>query len=185
MHQPQTTIMLAPRAIRAPTPSTCLLRTSRLRPQYRQQQKQSIGFAQMEHNAHNGQRVHHQVRQRPFSTGKGGSRRKQEGEPFHRRLGKALRDTKIRWYPIPAALGIGFLGLAQFYRVNQREKKARREEEENEKSTRRKRIRPNGPWYACHICLYIYIYIFSRYVPFKVLTDTLSTGKSKSCQRSP
>ncbi|KFY06018.1 hypothetical protein V491_08905, partial [Pseudogymnoascus sp. VKM F-3775] len=99
----------------------------------------------MDHNGHNGRRGH-QPGKRPFSTGKGGKRKQEQGEPFHRRLGRALRDTRIRWYPIPAALGIGFLGLAQLYKVNEREKKARREEEEGEKPYRRKRIRPTGPW---------------------------------------
>ena len=139
--------MRAPRTLRAsPSPSTCLLRTSHQRPQFRYQQ-QSNRFVQMDHNGHNGRRGH-QPGKRPFSTGKGGRRKQEQGEPFHRRLGRALRDTKIRWYPIPAALGIGFLGLAQLYKVNEREKKARREEEEGEKPYRRKRIRPTGPWYA-------------------------------------
>ncbi|OBT40751.1 hypothetical protein VE00_09284 [Pseudogymnoascus sp. WSF 3629] len=137
--------MRAPRTLRAsPSPSTCLLRTSHQRPLFRYQQ-QSSRFVQMDHNGHNGRRGH-QPGKRPFSTGKGGRRKQEQGEPFHRRLGRALRDTKIRWYPIPAALGIGFLGLAQLYKVNEREKKARREEEEGEKPYRRKRIRPTGPW---------------------------------------
>lgn len=103
----------------------------------------------MDHNGHNGPRARgHQPGKRPFSTGRGGRRKQEQGEPFHRRLGRALRDTKIRWYPIPAALGIGFLGLAQLYKVNEREKKAIREQEEGEKPYRRKRIRPTGPWYA-------------------------------------
>jgi phosphatidylserine decarboxylase len=101
-----------------------------------------------------------------FSTSRTSRQQNGEGEPFHRRLRKALRETKIKWYPIPAALGIGFLGLGQLYRVNEREKKARREEEDNEaylksvgkangsegtdlegRPYRRKRIRPSGPWY--------------------------------------
>lgn len=87
-----------------------------------------------------------------------------EKEPFHRRLRKALGQTKVKWYPIPAALGIGFLGLGQLYRVNEREKKARREEEEEAllkfsrngedsegtdaqgRKFKRQRIRPSGPW---------------------------------------
>ena len=73
--------------------------------------------------------------------------------PFTTRLRVALRNTKVQWYPIPVGLGIGFLGLAQFYRV-QRWEKSRREEEDEEddrraregKPRKRKRIKPSGPW---------------------------------------
>jgi phosphatidylserine decarboxylase len=90
-------------------------------------------------------------------------------DSFGTRLRKALSETKIKWYPIPVGLGIGFIGLAQLYRVNEREK-ARREEEWDDdgyvKSTgsngeggekdsegrpkRRKRIKPTGPWCVFH-----------------------------------
>ena len=76
-------------------------------------------------------------------------------ESFRSRLGEALRNTKIEWKPIPIGLGIGFLGLLQFYRVQQREQ--RRQEEESSgsgsnsepggKPKKRERIRPSGPWY--------------------------------------
>ncbi len=71
-----------------------------------------------------------------------------------------MAETKIRWYPIPVGLGIGFLGLLQFYKVNEREK-ARREEEDEAflksvgtgeerdsegRPKKRQRIRPTGPW---------------------------------------
>ena len=70
-----------------------------------------------------------------------------------RKLGDALRDTKVVWRPIPIALGIAFLGAFQFYRVQKREK-ARAEEdrlakedaEHGDKPKRRQRIRPSGPW---------------------------------------
>jgi phosphatidylserine decarboxylase len=67
-------------------------------------------------------------------------------------LRKALAETKIKWYPIPVALGIAFLGLGQLYRVNEREKAKRinEEREDGEEPTgrpkRRERIRPTGPW---------------------------------------
>jgi phosphatidylserine decarboxylase len=88
-------------------------------------------------------------------------------DSFGTRLRKALGETKIKWYPIPAAVGIGFLGLGQFYRVNEREKARRAEEWDDDgsvKSTgsgsdseggesrgrprRRERIRPTGPWFV-------------------------------------
>lgn len=87
-------------------------------------------------------------------------------ESFGTRLRRALNHTKIKWYPIPVGVGIGFLGLGQMYRVNEREKAKRLGWEEEEaflKSTgsggeerdgtlgrrpkRRERIRPTGPWY--------------------------------------
>lgn len=114
-------------------------------------------------SARNGYGTGGQIRhKRQFSQT--ASRKNPEREPFHRRLRKALRETKIKWYPIPAVLGIGFLGLGQLYRVNEREKKARRDEEAeallrysngNDASVgtdsqgrkfKRKRIRPSGPW---------------------------------------
>lgn len=86
-------------------------------------------------------------------------------ESFGTRLRKALSETKIKWYPIPVGLGIGFLGLVQFYRVNERERVRREEEWEDDgylrtarsggengdggvegRPKRRKRIRPSGPW---------------------------------------
>ncbi|PVH86964.1 phosphatidylserine decarboxylase-like protein proenzyme [Cadophora sp. DSE1049] len=84
-------------------------------------------------------------------------------DSFGTRLRKALNETKIKWYPIPVGLGIGFLGLGQLYRVNEREKARIREEEReddgmvkivgsggegepNGRPKRRERIRPTGPW---------------------------------------
>lgn len=62
---------------------------------------------------------------------------------FSQRLGDALRNTKIQWYQIPVGLGIGFLGLVQFYKVSARE---REKQEGGEKPKPRQRIRPDGPW---------------------------------------
>lgn len=73
---------------------------------------------------------------------------------FSQRLGEALRKTKVQWYRIPVGLGIGFLGLVQFYKVSSREKdKEKRKElqdvqEEGKKPRRRARVRPEGPWYV-------------------------------------
>lgn len=92
-------------------------------------------------------------------------RTKQHGQQQHRkasfsaRLRTALASTPVKWYPIPAALGIASLGVLQFYRVQKREYHARETanediahaEEENldpKRPQRRKRIRPSGPWYA-------------------------------------
>lgn len=88
-------------------------------------------------------------------------------ESFGTRLRKALNDTKIKWYPIPVGVGIGFLGLGQLYRVNEREKTQRRAEWDNDglvksvgtdsnngdgklerKPKRRERIKPTGPWFV-------------------------------------
>ena len=88
-------------------------------------------------------------------------------DSFGTRLRKALGETKIKWYPIPAAVGIGFLGLGQLYRVSEREKARQREEWDDDgyvKSTgsggsagekdsegrpkRRHRITPTGPWFV-------------------------------------
>ncbi|EOD47036.1 putative phosphatidylserine decarboxylase proenzyme protein [Neofusicoccum parvum UCRNP2] len=49
-------------------------------------------------------------------------------ESFRARLSEALRNTKIEWKPIPIALGVGFLGAFQFYRI-QRDAKAKQDDE--------------------------------------------------------
>ena len=93
-------------------------------------------------------------------------------DSFGTRLRKALSETKIKWYPIPVGLGIGFLGLVQFYKVNERERLRREEEWEDDgyvkitgsgeengdgrpggRPKRRERIRPSGPWYASRVML--------------------------------
>ena len=79
---------------------------------------------------------------------------------FGTRLQTALRNTKVKWKPIPVGLGISFLGAVQFYRVRQREKQQHQQEEEDlnaeeehhnngekkGKPRKRERIRPSGPW---------------------------------------
>lgn len=101
---------------------------------------------------------------RNFSSTRQCRQKTQYKDSFGRRLRKALGDTKIKWYPIPVGVGIGFLGLGQLYRVNEREKARRREEEQDDgyvkiggesgngqdgqggRPKRRERIRPTGPW---------------------------------------
>ncbi|OJJ45697.1 hypothetical protein ASPZODRAFT_133556 [Penicilliopsis zonata CBS 506.65] len=77
-----------------------------------------------------------------YGTGKGS---------FGSRLRFALRTTKIEWYPIPVGLGIGLLGLLQFYKSQRKEKERLEREAAGEvwqdgKPPRRERIRPSGPW---------------------------------------
>lgn len=76
----------------------------------------------------------------------------QQKDGFGSRLRAALKDTKVQWYPIPVGLGIGFLGLVQFYKTQAREKeRLEREASTSEPGARpkkRPRIRPDGPWYA-------------------------------------
>lgn len=75
------------------------------------------------------------------------SSRKEQNENFSSRLGRAWSNTKIEWHPIPIGLGIGFLGLLQFYRTNRDTERLKAQElEEDGKVPRRKRVRPSGPW---------------------------------------
>lgn len=74
-------------------------------------------------------------------------------ESFRYRLRAALKNTKVEWKPIPIGLGIGFLGLLQFYKVSAREKRLIEEEEaalngddDGTRPKKRPRIRPSGPW---------------------------------------
>lgn len=81
---------------------------------------------------------------RNFSSSNSGKRPR-----FSQRLGEALRNSKITWYHIPVGVGIGFLGLVQFYKVTAREERKRQQEADgtrDEKPRRRPKIRPEGPW---------------------------------------
>lgn len=78
---------------------------------------------------------------------------------FRARLRVALRDTKVKWYPIPIGLGIGFLGFTQLYRQQQQRERLAHDEsvrsdqepegdhqDKEGRPRKRKRIRPSGPW---------------------------------------
>lgn len=71
---------------------------------------------------------------------------------FSARLRHALKNSKIQWYRIPVGLGIGFLGLVQFYKVRNRqaaeENGGEGAVEAAPKPKKRPRIRPDGPWYG-------------------------------------
>jgi hypothetical protein len=99
------------------------------------------------------QRIYPFHRSQPFSASARLYRqRRDHKDSFGTRLRKALSETKIKWHPIPVALGIAFLGLSQLYRVNEREKVKRQDEELDDqvestgRPKRRERIRPTGPW---------------------------------------
>lgn len=67
-----------------------------------------------------------------------------EGEKFTTRAGRAWRNTKIEWKPIPVALGIGFLGFWQFLRIQRRERESADAEAGTGPVPKRERIRPSG-----------------------------------------
>lgn len=75
-------------------------------------------------------------------------------ESFRSRLNAALKGTKIKWEPIPIALGVGFLGLWQVYRIQRRETHTQRNPGDDSETVvdqqgrprKRDRIRPSGPW---------------------------------------
>lgn len=75
-------------------------------------------------------------------------------ESFRSRLNSALKNTKVKWEPIPIALGIGFLGVWQLYKVQTREKHTGRDTGDDTETVvdqhgtpkKRERIRPSGPW---------------------------------------
>lgn len=56
--------------------------------------------------------------------------------------------SKITWYQLPIGVGIGFMGLMQFYKTSTREAEKQKELGEMESGTpkKRERIRPDGPW---------------------------------------
>ncbi|KAH8699051.1 putative phosphatidylserine decarboxylase [Talaromyces proteolyticus] len=72
---------------------------------------------------------------------------KKGGESFASEAGKAWRNTKIEWHPIPIGLGVLFLGLFQFYRAQRDAERLRNNENgDGDSPPQRKRIRPSGPW---------------------------------------
>ncbi|KAI1354944.1 phosphatidylserine decarboxylase-domain-containing protein [Xylaria sp. FL0043] len=76
-------------------------------------------------------------------------RASQNQDRFSSRLRRALNDSKIKWYPIPVGLGIGFLGFVQFYKTQARERERLEREasqEEEPRPKKRPRVRPDGPW---------------------------------------
>lgn len=63
------------------------------------------------------------------------------------RADSKVHDSKIHWYPIPVGLGVGFLGLVQFYKVYTREQEKETEDgEPGQRPKKRPRVRPDGPW---------------------------------------
>lgn len=74
------------------------------------------------------------------------TRRVQERRLFSQQHSKRPKPSgKIEWYPIPIALGVGFLGLMQGYKVYTREEK-QEDGDLEPKPKKRARIRPEGPW---------------------------------------
>lgn len=93
--------------------------------------------------------------QRFSTSARAGQEHYRNKRSFGTRLRTALQKTKVQWkYRIPVGLGIGFLGIAQFYRVQERERKRHQKEQDALESSgdsksrprKRKRIRPSGPW---------------------------------------
>ncbi|POS79380.1 phosphatidylserine decarboxylase [Diaporthe helianthi] len=74
------------------------------------------------------------------------SQKSQQRPRFTSRLRMALGKSKTEWYFIPVGVGIGFLGLAQGYKVYTREKERQEDDEFDSKPKRRPRVRPEGPW---------------------------------------
>jgi phosphatidylserine decarboxylase len=94
----------------------------------------------------------HARRQLPQARGFRSSRtlRRQEQrqkpeEPFNQRAGKAWRDTKIEWKPIPVAVGIGLLGVLTFFKARSRDAVQEGDSDGGGKRVpKRERIRPSG-----------------------------------------
>ncbi|KAF2995194.1 phosphatidylserine decarboxylase 1 [Curvularia kusanoi] len=89
---------------------------------------------------------------RNFSSSRPLHEQQHRKESFRSRLGAALGKTKIKWEPIPIALGVGFLGAFQLYRIQKRDKHTQTELDRGEdvdqhgRPKPRDRIRPSGPW---------------------------------------
>ncbi|PHH78941.1 hypothetical protein CDD80_5973 [Ophiocordyceps camponoti-rufipedis] len=62
---------------------------------------------------------------------------------FSKRLGEALRRSRIQWYQIPVGLGVAFLGVLQINKVISREL-----ETDAAQQKQRPKARPEGPWHV-------------------------------------
>jgi len=80
------------------------------------------------------------------STSRFYSQNSQQRPRFSSRLRAALKNSKVTWYQLPIGVGIGFVGLMQFYKTTSREKERQELEEAGARPKRRERIRPDGPW---------------------------------------
>ncbi|ODA78535.1 hypothetical protein RJ55_05916 [Drechmeria coniospora] len=83
---------------------------------------------------------------------------------FSRRLGEALRNTKVHWYHIPIGLGIGFIGSVQLYKTAAREHEKRKVQGDEDVAgwqTPRPRVRPDGPWQV-QVMSYLPLKVMSR-----------------------
>ncbi|KAF6790348.1 Phosphatidylserine decarboxylase proenzyme 1, mitochondrial [Colletotrichum sojae] len=82
-----------------------------------------------------------------FSSARFFSQHSQQRPRFSSRLRHALKNSKVTWYQIPVGVGIGFLGLVQFYKVSSRERENQeRTEVQDAPPKKRAKIRPDGPW---------------------------------------
>ncbi|KAF1364592.1 phosphatidylserine decarboxylase [Lizonia empirigonia] len=92
------------------------------------------------------------IPRRPFSASRCLHEQPHRKESFRARLGAALGKTRVKWEPIPIALGVGFLGAFQLYRIQRRDKHTQTELDRDEhvdqqgRPKKRDRIRPSGPW---------------------------------------
>ncbi|KAK1969738.1 phosphatidylserine decarboxylase [Colletotrichum eremochloae] len=86
--------------------------------------------------------------QGPYASKRFFSQQQQQRPRFSSRLRHALKNSKVQWYQIPVGVGIGFLGLVQFYKVSsrEREKQERGEIQDGAPPKKRAKIRPDGPW---------------------------------------
>ncbi|KAK3997630.1 phosphatidylserine decarboxylase-domain-containing protein [Cladorrhinum sp. PSN332] len=80
---------------------------------------------------------------RPLPNGRRPFSQQQSHRP---KADSKVHDSRIRWHPIPVALGVGFLGLFQFYRISTREEVKQDDVEPSKRPKKRPRVRPDGPW---------------------------------------
>lgn len=83
---------------------------------------------------------------RSFSQTRCARQQRQHNEEgsFGSRLGKAWRNTRVQWKPIPVAVGIAFLGGFQLWRIQRREQHTLPPEEGGARPPKRQRIYPSG-----------------------------------------
>ncbi|ETN46309.1 phosphatidylserine decarboxylase [Cyphellophora europaea CBS 101466] len=89
------------------------------------------------------------LQKRSFSSSRWVRQQKQRDDEgsFSSRLGKAWRNTRVQWKPIPVAMGIAFLGVYQLWRIQRREAHTQPPSSgpgSSDRPPKRQRIYPSG-----------------------------------------
>ncbi|KAK4162748.1 phosphatidylserine decarboxylase-domain-containing protein [Cladorrhinum sp. PSN259] len=109
----------------------------------------AVGFTRLTLTRRSSLNCHHlsstaaKSLRRPLPNGRRPFSQQQSQRP---KADSKVHQSRIRWQPIPVALGVGFLGLFQFYKTSTRPEEKIDDVETTKRPKKRPRVRPDGPW---------------------------------------